>query len=345
MKRRLTSILCLALALCMLMCTGAMAAENPKSGPSVRVNGQTVRFPDGQPFIDENSRTMIPVRFVTEQLGATVTWDGKTQTANISKDGTMVAITISKTDLKVTKNGKTETVKMDTAAILKDGRTYVPIRFVAEALDAVVDYSDVYQTVGIYADKLTVEQITKLRALPYTTSTASYGYETAKAKESADTLSFFFGTDRESFGSYANAREHLYAYTKCNYLTYDFAKLNKTLTKPTADTFYKAVVDEAVAETNYKSERLTISFIADTSCIYQEDNVNNNTCAVRGIVKVHLNVKPTALEGAETAMLCRFGFEQLYKDVDMFIPVDVHMNTVSGMPVSVNTFVSAGTAY
>lgn len=345
MKKRITRILCAVLALCTLLCTGAMAAETPQTGPTVRVNGQTVAFPDGQPFIDENSRTMIPVRFVTEQLGATVTWDGKTQTANISKDGTKVVITICNTDMQVMKSGKTETVKMDTAAILKDGRTYVPIRFVAEALGAAVDYSEVYQAVGIYADKLTAEQITMLRNLPRTTSTAAYKYGAAKEKENADTLKFFFGTDRETFGNFANAREHLYAYTKCCCLPYTFAKLNKTLNKPTAEEFFQAVVDEAVAETGYQSERLTISFIADASCIYQEDNVNNNTCAVRGIVKVHLNVKPTELEGSETAMLCRFGFNQLYKDVDMFIPVDVHMNTISGTPVSVNTFASAGTAY
>ena len=345
MKKKLTSILCVVLALCTLLCTGAMAAELPNSGPTVRVNGQVVSFPDGQPFIDNNGRTMIPVRFVTEQLGATVTWDGKTQTANITKNGIKVAITIGNADMKVTKNSKTDTVKMDTAAVLKDGRTYVPIRFVAEALGAVVDYSEVYQTVGIYADKLTAEQITMLRELPYTTSVAASGYEAARTRKDAESLKFFYGTDRDSFKNFANAREHLYAYTQCKFLDYDFAKLNKHLSKPSADAFFKAVVDEAIAETNYQSERLIVTFIADTSCIYQEDNVNNNTCAVRGIVKARLNVKPTDLEGYETAMLCRFGFDQLYKDVDLFIPVDVHMNTITNAPVGVNTFVSAGAAY
>ena len=229
MKKNLTSILCVVLALCTLLCTGAMAAELPNSGPTVRVNGQVISFPDGQPFIDNNGRTMIPVRFVTEQLGATVTWDGKTQTANIAKNGIKVAITIGNADMKVTKNSKTDTVKMDTAAVLKDGRTYVPIRFVAEALGAVVDYSEVYQTVGIYADKLTAEQIAMLRELPYTTSTAASGYEAAKARKDAEGLKFFYGTDRDSFKNFANAREHLYAYTQCKFLDYDFAKLNYPL--------------------------------------------------------------------------------------------------------------------
>ena len=39
---------------------------------SVTVDGSAVNFPDAKPFIDSNGRTLIPVRFVTESLGATV---------------------------------------------------------------------------------------------------------------------------------------------------------------------------------------------------------------------------------------------------------------------------------
>ena len=55
---------------------------------------------------------------------------------------------------------------MDTAAVLKDSRTYVPFRFVAEALGAHVDYSDTYRTVGIYSDVATSEQVTGSLTLP-----------------------------------------------------------------------------------------------------------------------------------------------------------------------------------
>ena len=142
MKKNLARILCLVLAMTTLLATGAMAASaTAATGPDVRVNGELVDFPDGQPYVDANSRTMIPVRFVTEALGAKVSWDGPNQTAVIEKDGTTVKIKIGSTDLTVIKSGKTSTVKMDTAAVVKDGRTYVPIRFVAEALGAEVVYS------------------------------------------------------------------------------------------------------------------------------------------------------------------------------------------------------------
>ena len=150
MKKKITRMLCLVLAMTTLLATGAMAASPTSStGPDVRVNGEIVDFPDGQPYVDENNRTMIPVRFVTEALGAKVGWEGSTQTVTISKDSTTVTIRIGSPELTVTKGGKTNKVQMDTAATIKDGRTYVPIRFVAEALGP-GGHSGKHGVVGIY---------------------------------------------------------------------------------------------------------------------------------------------------------------------------------------------------
>ncbi len=318
----------LLLALVMLVgCFGsvsAFAASEP-SGPNVRVNGKLVEFPDAKPFIDENSRTLIPVRFVAENLGAKVSWIGATKTANIEKDGILVEITIGDSDLRVTENGKTTVVKMDTAAVLKENRTFVPIRFVAEALGAYVDYSGTYRMVGIYSDVLTAEQIASLQALPYTKPEGMLGYEDAKQRYDADTLAYFYGTDRENFQTFANAREHLYHMTNSG----------------NADSFYADVVDLAVATLAYDSDNMTVKFLADTSCIYQSDSMNRLTCAVRGIAEVELKVEPMELTGRETAMLCELGFTQLAKD-EQSIPVDVHMNARDGNDITPHTIVPAG---
>ena len=138
MKRKITSILAVVLILATVLATSAMAAS-PEPAVTVRVNGMTVDFPDGQPYVDANSRTMIPVRFVSEELGAKVSWDRNAQTAVIEKNGIRLDIPIGSSLLKVTESGKARSVTMDTEAVLKEGRTYVPIRFVAEALGAVVD--------------------------------------------------------------------------------------------------------------------------------------------------------------------------------------------------------------
>ncbi len=343
MKRKIASIIALVLALCTLMATGAMAAS-VDTGLTVRVNGYTVSFPDGQPYIDENSRTMIPVRFATEQLGAQVSWNGNTDTAIIEKDGICVEIPIGSDTLSVTENGKTTAVKMDTAAVLKDGRTYVPIRFVAEALGAYVEYSELYKAVGIYSDTLTAAQIEQLRTYDYTLPDLAIDYETAKARYSADDLAFYYGTDRASFANYANAREYLY-HVVSRSGEYYFKALETVLQNGTNDKFYDMVVQETVAEVNYNSENLTVEFRTDTSCIYQAGNMDRVTCAVRGIAVATLHVKPTDLTGAETALLCRLGYTQLYKDTAMSIPVDVHMNTQPNYQVNIHTIVPLGAAY
>ncbi|MDQ0885083.1 archaellum component FlaF (FlaF/FlaG flagellin family) [Paenibacillus sp. V4I9] len=41
----------------------------------VIVNGQKVKFPDTEPYIDGNGSTMVPVRFVSEVLSSEVVWD------------------------------------------------------------------------------------------------------------------------------------------------------------------------------------------------------------------------------------------------------------------------------
>ena len=103
----------------------------------VAVDKVMVNFPDAQPFKDQNGRTLIPVRFVTEAMKADVVWNAEDRTAVITKDGITVEITIGEKQLRVTNaDGTKSTVTMDTTAIIEDDRTYVPIRFVAEALGA-----------------------------------------------------------------------------------------------------------------------------------------------------------------------------------------------------------------
>ncbi len=103
----------------------------------IAVDGKEVEF-DAKPFIDENDRTQVPVRAVSEMLNADVDWDGETRTVTILRDTKTVNIIIGSDTITV--DGKT--VKMDTAAIIKDNRTYIPVRFVAEALGMTVEWME-----------------------------------------------------------------------------------------------------------------------------------------------------------------------------------------------------------
>ena len=51
------------------------------------------------------------------------------------------------------------------------------------------------------------------------------------------------------------------------------------------------------------------------------------------------------LHGAETALLCKLGFTQLYQGKTMYIDVDVHMNTQPNYNVNVHTIAPLGEAY
>ena len=88
-----------------------------------------------------NERTMLPARFVAENLGATVSWNEEDRTVTIKgKDekGEEVVIIITVGSDKATVNGKE--VKLDSPAFIENGRTYTPLRFISEQLGATVKW-------------------------------------------------------------------------------------------------------------------------------------------------------------------------------------------------------------
>jgi len=115
----------------------------------VVVNGEEVNFPDAKPFIDANGRTQTPARFIGEALGATVTWDGNAKKAVFEKSETTLVLFIGKREYEV--NGQKK--QMDTEALLIEGRTFVPARYVAEAFGATVSWNAAIKTVYINMNK------------------------------------------------------------------------------------------------------------------------------------------------------------------------------------------------
>ena len=92
-----------------------------------------------------NDRTMLPIRIVAESLGGTVTWNGELQRVTIQKGADVILITIGADTAYV--NGTA--VKLDAAAFVENGRTYLPLRFVSETLGAQVAWNEAEKTVTI----------------------------------------------------------------------------------------------------------------------------------------------------------------------------------------------------
>ena len=96
------------------------------------------------PFIRSN-RTYVPLRFLAEAFQMEVSWIGPEQKIVLKEEGTIIELWIDR--LIVRKNG--QETRIDAVPLLIKSRTYVPIRFVAEALDARVEWESKTLTVII----------------------------------------------------------------------------------------------------------------------------------------------------------------------------------------------------
>lgn len=98
------------------------------------------------PYV-KDGRTLAPIRAILEALGMTVAWDGTTQTATAVKADITISVTINSNIAVV--NGVQKT--LDVPAEITNGRTFVPVRFFAEALNMNVDWDGYTKTVIIEA--------------------------------------------------------------------------------------------------------------------------------------------------------------------------------------------------
>lgn len=118
------------------------------SGISVKIDGEEVGFDDtyGKPFLYEDSRVMLPFRKLFERFGWTVNWDDALQTITAyGPEGDDMKMTIGSNTYEC--NGvKTE---FDVSPLLKEDRTYIPVRVIAESMGYVVGWEDASQTVTI----------------------------------------------------------------------------------------------------------------------------------------------------------------------------------------------------
>jgi len=124
---------------------GAVAASLALAVPalalSVTVNGQTTTF--NPPPIERAGRVFVPLRGVFEALGASVVYQGGV--INATGNGQRISLTIG--SQAATVNGQPQT--LDVAPFIIGASTYVPLRFVSEALGAGVNYDASNQIVAL----------------------------------------------------------------------------------------------------------------------------------------------------------------------------------------------------
>jgi hypothetical protein len=134
----------------------ASSAAAAKVEISVQVDSQTVHFPDSKPY-SEDGRIMIPIRFVSEALGAEVEFE-KTKTGKEIRRVVRIELAGKKIDMPVNSDVVLigdNTVKLDVPARMQGNRVFVPVRFVSEALGANVNWIGEKRLVDITTDKAT----------------------------------------------------------------------------------------------------------------------------------------------------------------------------------------------
>lgn len=114
-----------------MTCTASAINFPPVTKPvEVWYNHYPINFPDQQPIIIDG-RTMVPVRAVAEEMGFEVFWDAQKHEVQMYKDQRFIFWTIGDPEYR-TNNGVLVTAEC--SPIIMNGRTMVPIRFVAQQL-------------------------------------------------------------------------------------------------------------------------------------------------------------------------------------------------------------------
>jgi tetratricopeptide (TPR) repeat protein len=117
---------------------------------TVTLNGETLFF-DAEPYInDVYDRTLVPLRKITEALGATVGWDGETSSVIIERNDIKIKLKEGSTTVYVNEKA----VEMEVPLTIRESRSYVPVRFITEYFGGDVDWNGETNTVILAIDNV-----------------------------------------------------------------------------------------------------------------------------------------------------------------------------------------------
>lgn len=125
----------------------AIPAAAADTEVAVVVNGKLLEA-DAEAEIIEG-RTFVPLRAIAEELGAEVEWKQETRGITLKKDGMETALAIGSLSASLTEGEKVSPVMLEAAPYIKDERTFVPLRFIAQGLGGKVYWCDELKTAVI----------------------------------------------------------------------------------------------------------------------------------------------------------------------------------------------------
>ncbi|HEY3314927.1 MAG TPA: N-acetylmuramoyl-L-alanine amidase [Bacillota bacterium] len=148
LRHRLRRVIAAALSALMvaviLSSSSAIAAAAPKI--KIVING-TVIPSDTAPSV-QSGRVLVPLRVISEYLGATVAYEAKTKTVTAALNGTTISLRLGEKKATVNK----AVVSLEVAATAVSGHTIVPLRFIGQAFGASVNWDAKSNSVIIRRD-------------------------------------------------------------------------------------------------------------------------------------------------------------------------------------------------
>ncbi|OPX90709.1 MAG: Signal peptidase I T [Pelotomaculum sp. PtaB.Bin104] len=130
-------------SLVLLICLSFLCLiDTAQASPRILFNGRTLNF--SVPPVIENDRILVPLRAVFEALGADVQWDSSIQTVTATKDDTEIKLIIGGQAYK-----NSQPINIDVPAKIINDSTFVPLRFVSEAMGCTVNWDEESQIVTI----------------------------------------------------------------------------------------------------------------------------------------------------------------------------------------------------
>ena len=155
MKRFISFILILSVIFSAIGVLPVVAAEKDIT---VYLNGSQIIF-DTPPII-ESGRTLVPVRAIFEAMGMTVNWDANTYAVTAEGSGNYISMAIDNINANV--NGQAYT--LDVPPRIVNGRTLVPVRFIAESLNKEVLWDGENRVINISPKSLSDDKVRTLVA-------------------------------------------------------------------------------------------------------------------------------------------------------------------------------------
>ena len=143
----------LTIAMIFTLCGTAFADESTVTAIKLQIGNPVMTVDGREQSIDENGTapiikngyTLLPVRAVVEAMGGTVEWESTSQTVTLNHGGNIIRLTID----NLTAFLNDSPVNLDVAPDIIDGKTMLPIRFIAESFGFDVDWNGTDQEITI----------------------------------------------------------------------------------------------------------------------------------------------------------------------------------------------------